>query len=130
MKVMKEFGNVSDIPLNSRGKDDKVIECWTCGDQGHVSYQCKNGGFSRDNIVQDQGEGHQYKGRLGKNRTQNKHVLENQFTGTCWSCGEDGHPFYKCNLYSSKNRGLNNARGDKVVREMSLQAGDNAQENL
>lgn len=130
IKVMKEFGNVSDSYFLNRRRDDKVIKCWACGEQGHVSYECKKAGFSRDNIEQDHGEGHQYKGKLSNNRIQNKHVLENQFTGICWSCGNEGHPFYKCNLYSSKNRGINNSRGDKVVREMSLRAGDDAQENL
>ena len=59
---------------------------------------------------------------------QNLESSSTKFSGKCWTCGEEGHPFFKCTKEISKSNP--NDYTSRVVREISLRDESDNQENI
>ena len=105
-------------------KENKVIRCWLCGQQGHVSHNC-----SQKN-PEARGQG-QIMSTRGNQRSDVVEGENNGFSGKCWTCGEEGHPFFKCHYEVRKDDNRQRGKGNQVVREVDIvDSNDDLQGNL
>ena len=72
--------------VKGQGKAKGKGECWTCGQEGHRSFECPTKGKGK-------GKGPEQLGKGGKSWGGQYGMV---FSGKCFSCGATGHKWWEC----------------------------------
>ena len=118
-------------------KQNERAWCWTCGEDGHISKYCERGSNAHKPTDVMYNSKSKMIGNAQRYTNADRQVYESVgdnvrekpkkvFEGNCWTCGETGHPFFKCERDKSQgprgNRyGAACARDNRsVVREIVM----------